>query len=292
MQVGIAPIGWTNDDWPDLGGDIPLEQCLAEMAEAGYEGCEAGGKFPRDPDALRRILQPYGLKIASAWLSTFFTDASRHDETIAAYREHCRFLRDMGASVVVVAECGRCVQGGPLPVSAARPHFDDAEWHRLVDGLHAIGEIARDEGMTNVYHPHMGTGIQSADDVNRLMAATDPALVALLLDTGHATFDGHDPRALVRAHAKRIRHVHLKDVRSTVAREAIANGWSFEQSVRAGVFTVPGDGNVDMRGVVDDLRATGYSGWMVVEAEQDPHVANPLQYATMGRRFLKEELGL
>lgn len=292
VRIGIAPIGWTNDDWPDLGGDIPLEQCLAEMAQAGYEGCEVGGKFPREPQVLRRVLEPYGLSVASGWLSVYFTDASRLDESIAAYRTHARFLRDMGASVVVIAECGRCVQGGPLPVSAARPRFDDAEWQRLTDGLHRIGEIARDEGMTNVYHPHMGTGIQSADDVDRLMSATDPALVSLLLDTGHATFDGHDPRDLIRAHASRIRHVHLKDVRRAVAREAIANEWSFEQSVRAGVFTVPGDGEVDMRGVVADLKQSNYSGWMVVEAEQDPHVANPLQYATMGRRFLSEELGL
>ena len=292
VQVGIAPIGWTNDDWPDLGGEIPLEQCLAEMVDAGYEGCEAGGKFPRDPERLLCILQPFGLKVASAWISLWFADASRFDETIAAYRDHCRFLRDLGASVVVVAECGRSVQQSALAVSAARPKFDDGEWQRLVDGLHAIGEIARDEGMTNVYHPHMGTGVQSAEDVDRLMAATDPALVALLLDTGHATFDGHDPRAIIRSHVSRIRHVHLKDVRGSIAREAAANGWSFEQSVRAGVFTVPGDGDVDMRGVVSDLQDAGYSGWMIVEAEQDPHVANPLQYATMGRRFLKEELGL
>lgn len=292
VNVGIAPIGWTNDDWPDLGGDIPLERCLAEMAEAGYAGCEVGGKFPREPEVLRRLLQPYALRVASGWLSLWFTDAARTDETIAAYRDHCSFLKAMGASVVVVCECGRSVQQGPLAVSAARPRFDDAEWRRLVDGLHRIGEIARDEGMTNVYHPHMGTGIQSAQDVDRLMAETDPALVALLLDTGHSTFDGHDPRALIRAHAARIRHVHLKDVRGKVARYAIEQRWSFEQAVRAGVFTVPGDGDVDMRGVVEDLREAGYSGWMVVEAEQDPHVANPLQYAKMGRQFLRQAVNL
>ena len=292
VRVGIAPIGWTNDDWPDLGGDVPLERCLAEMAEAGYEGCEVGGKFPREPETLRPLLRPHGLDVASGWLSLWFTDSARGEETIAAYRAHCRFLRDMGASVVVVCECGRSVQQSPLPVSAARPHFDEQEWQRLVDGLHRIGEIAREEGMTNVYHPHMGTGIQSKEDVDRLMEATDPSLVALLLDTGHATFDGHDPRAIISAHASRIRHVHLKDVRIRIAQEAIVRGWSFEQSVRSGVFTVPGDGDVDMRGVVADLRAAGYTGWMVVEAEQDPHVANPLLYAKMGRRYLREELGL
>ena len=292
VRVGIAPIGWTNDDWPDLGGEIPLEQCLAEMADAGYEGCEVGGKFPRDPEQLHRLLAPFSLQIASGWLSLWFTNAARDAETIDAYREHCGFLRAMGASVVVVAECGRCVQQGPLALSADRPRFDETEWNRLVDGLHRIGVIAREAGMTNVYHPHVGTGIQSAEDVDRLMDATDPALVSLLLDTGHATLDGHDPRGVIRKHAARIRHVHLKDVRGAVANEAIASRWSFERAVRAGVFTVPGDGDVDMRGVVADLDKAGYSGWMVVEAEQDPRVANPLRYARMGRQFLKQELGL
>lgn len=292
VKVGIAPIGWTNDDWPDLGGDIPLEQCLSEMAEAGYEGCEVGGKFPRDPEQLRPLLHPHSLQVASGWLSLWFTDPARRDETIAAYREHCRFLRAMGASVVVVCECGGSVQQGPLPVSAARPRFSEAEWQRLVDGLHRIGKIAADEGMTNVYHSHMGTGVQSIEDIDRLMAETESSLVALLLDTGHSTFDGHDPREVIRAHAARIRHVHLKDVRGDVARQAIEQEWSFEQAVRAGVFTVPGDGDVDMQGVVENLKGAGYSGWMVVEAEQDPQIANPLQYAKMGREFLRREAGL
>ena len=288
VRIGIAPIGWTNDDWPELGGDIPLERCLREMAEAGYEGCELGGKFPRHPDQLREALAPFGLEVASGWLSTWFTEPGREAETVDAYRHHCNLLRDAGASVVVVAECGRSVQQSPQPVSAARPRFENGEWQRLVDGLHEIGEIARRVNMTNVYHPHMGTGIQSEEDVDRLMESTDPGLVSLLLDTGHATFDGHDPRALARRHAARIRHVHLKDVRAEVAQRALRERWSFERAVRAGVFTVPGDGDVDMRGVLEDLSAANYSGWLVVEAEQDPRVAPPLLYARKGREFLKE----
>ena len=288
VRVGIAPIGWTNDDWPELGGDIPLERCLREMAEAGYEGCELGGKFPRQPDQLRKTLAPFGLEVASGWLSTWFTEPGREAETLDAYRAHCELLRAAGASVVVVAECGRSVQQSPQPVSDARPRFANGDWQRLIDGLHEIGEIARSVNMTNVYHPHMGTGIQSEEDVDRLMVSTDAALVSLLLDTGHATFDGHDPRALARRHAARIRHVHLKDVRAEVAQRARDERWSFERAVRAGVFTVPGDGDVDMRGVLGDLSAANYSGWLVVEAEQDPRVAPPLLYARKGREFLKE----
>jgi inosose dehydratase len=291
VKLGIAPIGWTNDDWPELGGDIPLERCLSEMAEAGYEGCEVGGKFPRDPQTLREILAPFRLSVASGWTTLWFTDPARYTETVDSYRAHCRFLRAMGASVVVVAECGRAVQQESLPVSDARPRFDEDEWNLLVDGLHHIGEIARDEGMTNVYHPHMGTGVQSIEDIDRLMTSTSPELVSLLLDTGHATFDGHDPRAIVRAHAARIRHVHLKDVRGGIARTAIGEHWSFEQAVRAGVFTVPGDGDVDMQGVLQDLKAADYLGWLIVEAEQDPRKAPPLEYAIKGREFLRATVG-
>lgn len=287
VQVGIAPIGWTNDDWPELGGEIPLERCLAEMAEAGYEGCELGGKFPRDAGQLRALLAPLGLSLASGWLSLWFTDDGRAEETVDAYRAHCSFLREMGAAVVVVCECGASVQQQALPVSDARPRYDERQWGMLVDGLHRIGEIAREEGMTNVYHPHMGTGVQTAEEIDRLMSDTDPALVSLLLDTGHATFDGHDPRDVIRAHSARIRHVHLKDVRGAVAAEARRDRWSFERAVRAGVFTVPGDGDVDMRGVLADLTSADYAGWLVVEAEQDPRLAPPLQFATMGREFLR-----
>lgn len=292
VRVGIAPIGWTSDDWPELGGDISLERCLSEMAAAGYAGCELGGKFPRDFAQLQEALRPFNLKVASGWFSLWFTEPERDEETIAAYREHCRLLRRMGASVVVVCECGGGVQQKALPVSSARPRFNDAVWQRLTDGLHRLGEIAQSEGMTNVYHPHMGTGVQSADDIDRLMAATEPELVSLLLDTGHATFDGHDPRGIIRDHASRIRHVHLKDVRTEVARRALNDEWSFERAVRAGVFTVPGDGDVDMRGVLSDLMGAGYSGWLVVEAEQDPRLAPPLQYAQMAREFVRNAVGL
>jgi inosose dehydratase len=292
VRVGIAPIGWTNDDWPELGGDIPLEQCLSEMSEAGYEGCELGGKFPRDPRRLRDLLRPFNLAVASGWFSLWFTEPGRQKETIDAYRAHCSLLREMGASVIVVCECGNSVQQQPLPVDEARPRFDENEWQLLIDGLHQIGQIARSEGMTNVYHPHMGTGIQSAGEIERLIDATKPELVSLLLDTGHATFDGHDPQQLIRSYGSRIRHVHLKDVRAEVAQEARDKRWSFETSVRAGVFTVPGDGDVNMSGVLADLAAARYSGWLIVEAEQDPHRAPPLEYARMGRQFLRQAVGL
>jgi inosose dehydratase len=289
--VGIAPIGWTNDDWPELGGEIPFERCVREMAEAGYAGCELGGKFPRDPAALRAALEPLGLEVASAWISLHFTEEGRERETLAALATHADLLATMGAKVVVVCECGGSVQQKPLPVSAARPRFDAVAWRRLVDGLHRAGELARARGLDVVYHPHMGTGIQSAEEIDRLMASTAPALVSLLADSGHARFAGDDPEAILRRHASRVKHVHLKDVRDAVAERALAEGWSFERAVREGVFTVPGDGAVDMRGFLGAVAEIGYTGWLVVEAEQDPAKAPPLQYARMGREFVREVTG-
>jgi inosose dehydratase len=292
VKVGIAPIGWTNDDWPGLGGEIPFEQCVREMAEAGYSGCEVGGKFPRDPGVLRAALEPLGLEIASAWISLYFTEPERDRETVEAFATHASFLAAMGAKVAVVCECGHSVQQGPLPVDAARPRFGEDDWRFLVDGLHRIGESARRAGLTIVYHHHMGTGVQTAEEIDRLMQATDPGLVSLLVDPGHLTFSGDDPIALLRRYASRVRHIHLKDVRSEVLERVRREQASFETAVRAGVFTVPGDGSVDMRGFLEAAREIGYSGWMVVEAEQDPAKAPPLDYAKKGRAFVREVTGL
>ncbi len=291
LRLGIAPIGWTNDDWPELGGDIPFERCVREMAEAGYEGCEVGGKFPRDPVTLRAALSPLGLAVASAWISLHFTEPGRERDTELAFVAHADFLAAMGARVVVVCESGGGVQQLDAPVSAARPIFGAGAWAALVDGLHRIGELARERGLAVVYHPHMGTGIQTSEEVDRLMTATDPELVSLLVDSGHARFAGDDPVAILRRHAPRVKHIHLKDLREPVARRALEQGWSFERAVRAGVFTVPGDGTIDMRAFLAAVGDVGYSGWLVVEAEQDPKLAPPLEYARKGRAFLREAIG-
>lgn len=291
VRLAISPIGWTNDDWPDLGGDIPFATCIREMAAAGYAGCEAGGKFPRQPAALLAALQPLDLEVASAWTDLYFTDGRSAEETLDSFGAHCEFLRAMGAAVVVACECGGAVHKLDRPVAADRPRFDEEQWRQLVDGLHRAGELATDLGLTLAYHPHMGTGVQTATEIERLMAATDPAFVSLLVDSGHAAFAGDDPAEIVRRHGPRVRHVHLKDVRREVL-ESARQGASFEQAVRAGVFTVPGDGSLDQVGLLAALAETGYTGWLVIEAEQDPAQAPPLEYARRARTFLREVTGL
>jgi inosose dehydratase len=194
--------------------------------------------------------------------------------------------------VVGAAEQGHSIQGQDRPVFADKPVFDDGAWRRLVDGLNEMGRIAARKGMTLTYHHHMGTGVQTAEEIDRLMAATDPALVSLLLDTGHLTYAGIDPAAVLRKHLRRVRHVHLKDVRRPVLDRVRPEGWSFLRSVREGVYTVPGDGCVDFEPVFQLLADARYQGWMVVEAEQDPAKANPLEYALKARRFIREKAGI
>ena len=291
IKLGIAPIGWTNDDLPELGGHIPLEQCLDEMSEAGYAGCEVGNKYPRDPKTLNDLLQPRKLEIASAWYSTLFTEEKKN-ETLDGFVDHMNFLKAMGAKVVVVCECGFCIQGQKKPIFGHKPVFSEKQWQLLIDGLHDIGHLAKKEGMAIVYHHHMGTGIQNWDEISQLMAQTDPELVSLLADTGHMLFAGSDPLKLFTEFADRIRHIHLKDIRSDVFNQTRSQELSFLDAVKRGVFTVPGDGVIDFASVFKWIKDRNYCGWLVVEAEQDPAIANPLEYAKKARTYINKLTGL
>lgn len=291
IKLAIAPIGWSNDDLPELGGHIPFEQCIREMAEAEYQGCEVGNKFPREPAELKAALQPLKLSVASAWYSTYFTENGRADETLQGFIKHMHFLKAMGAKVIVVSECGHAVQGKPLAVLDHQPKFNDIEWQALIDGLHTIGKLAAAEEMQIVYHHHMGTGIQSKTEIDKLMKQTDPTLVSLLFDTGHLYFANENPIDVLREHFQRIKHVHLKDIRREVLNQTREQALSFLTAVKAGVFTVPGDGCIDFQPILELLKANAYHGWLVVEAEQDPEKAPPLEYAKKARKYLRGIIG-
>ena len=291
IRLAIAPIGWTNDDMPELGGEIPFEQCISEMALAGFEGSEVGNKYPRDPERLNKALKLRGLTICNAWFSSFLTTKSLV-EVEKDFVQQCDFLYAVGARIIGAAEQGNSIQGKPLPIFDAKPRFTDEEWKRLTEGLNHLGTIAKKKGMQLVYHHHMGTGVQTTEEIDRLMEMTDPELVGLLYDSGHLVFSGEDHLAVLHKYLKRIKHVHLKNVRFEVMEKAKKEKWSFLQAVRNGVFTVPGDGGLDFVPVFDALKSGGYKGWWVVEAEQDPAKANPLEYALIARRYIKEKAGI
>ncbi|WP_129730078.1 myo-inosose-2 dehydratase [Ectobacillus funiculus] len=291
IKLGIAPIAWTNDDLPELGGENTFEQCVSEMALAGFTGSEVGNKYPRNTEVLKKALSLRGLQIASAWFSAFLTTKPL-EETVEAFIEHRDFLHAMGAKVIVVSEQGKSVQGQAVPVYKAKPVFTEEEWKLLVDGLHRLGELAAEKDMAIVFHHHMGTGIQTTEEIDKLMELTDPKLVSLLFDTGHLVFSGEDPIHVLKKHLPRIKHVHLKDIRPEVVARVKEEDLSFLQAVKAGAFTVPGDGGIEFDEVFTTLAASDYTGWFVVEAEQDPAVANPLEYALKARRYIHEKTGL
>ena len=291
IRLAIAPIGWTNDDLPELGGNIPFEQCVSEMALAGYQGSEVGNKYPKDPEVLNKALKLRGLTICNAWFSSFLSTKPLKDveKDFIAHRD---FLYAVGARVIGAAEQGNSIQGKPLPVFDAKPTFSKDEWKRVTDGLNRLGQLAREKGMQLTYHHHMGTAIQTAEEIDTLMEMTEPGLCDLLYDTGHLTFSGEDYLAVLDKWMRRIKHVHLKDMRPDVVAKAKREKWSFLQAVKAGAFTVPGDGAVDFAPVFDRLKKAGYKGWWVVEAEQDPALANPLEYAMKARAYIKAKAGL
>jgi inosose dehydratase len=293
ISLGVTPTLWWNDDFPELDAGITFGQAVSEMALAGFEGCSVGHKYPTEPAVLATELGRRGLRVSEPWTSTFFTLNEMHDRTVADFHRSLDFIRAMNGTDVVVAELGRTSHTQPVALAPNRAVFDDEQWAALASGLDELGKIARDEGMRLCYHHHMGTGVQTRADVDRLMAMTDPDLVHLLLDTGHIHFAGDDPLSLADAYAERISHVHLKNIRQPVMDEALANGYSFEEAIKHGVFTVPGDpeGCIDFEAILNLLADRGYRGWLVVEAEQDPSTANPLDYARTARAYLRDVLG-
>jgi inosose dehydratase len=278
IRLGTNPIGWSNDDLRDLGGATPLETCLSEARSAGFEGIELGHKFPRDAAALRPILDRHGLALVSGWYSSGLLERDAVAE-FEAMSPHVTLLRAMGCSVLILAETSNAIHGDRSKPLSGRPVLADHQWPVLAGRLTQLADAVAREGLSIAYHHHMGTIVQSAEEIDRLMDLTG-ANLKLLLDTGHATFAGADPIALARRHRDRITHVHCKDVREAVMADACRKDSSFLDSVVAGVFTVPGDGIVDFPGVLAELR--GYAGWLIVEAEQDPAKADPLTYARLG----------
>jgi inosose dehydratase len=277
VRLGINPITWTNDDMPELGGDIPLETCLAETHAAGYSGTELGGKFPRVSAQLAPILAKYHLQLVSGW----FDGRIRRREVaheFAAIEPHLGLLRDLGCCHVVYADTsGR--QGFP-PISR-RPRLADDDWPAYGRKLTELAERMAAFGVRMAFHHHMGTIVESEADIDRLMASTGDA-VGLLFDTGHCLFAGGDPAAILDRHVDRVVHVHCKDVRQDLLRRAMAQDMTFIQAVLEGVFTVPGDGCIAFTPLLRRLCGAGYAGWLVVEAEQDPRKAPPLTYARLG----------
>jgi inosose dehydratase len=287
VKLGINPIGWTNDCMHWLGDFITLERCLAEVKQAGFSGVELGRKFPRQAAQLGPLLEAHDLQLVSGWYSAELLTRDAKAE-IAAMRDHLALLAGLGSAVMVFAETTKEIINNVGAPASARPKIESAaEWKRLGQRFTAVADHLQAKGVRMAVHHHMGTVIQTAEDVDRLMENTGPA-VGLLLDTGHMTFAGDDPLAVAKRHAERIVHVHCKDIRRYALAACQDRDVSFSQAVLEGLFTAPGDGMVDYPGLFKILAGARYRGWLVQEAEQDPRIAHPLTYASLGCAHLKK----
>jgi len=287
ILYGTNPIAWSNDDDRTLGAHITLEQCLDEAARIGFDGIEKGHKFPTTVEGLKAVLDPRGLRFVSGWHSTNLLVNSLDGEK-AAMQPFLDVLKGMGARVIIVCETSNAVHGNDAVALNDRPRLADDRWAAFGAGVEALAQFAAAQGITLVYHHHMGTIVETEDEIDRLMAVTGPA-THLLLDTGHCRFGGGDPARLARRHMARVGHIHAKNVRPAIMAEVRDQGLSFLQGVRRGVFTVPGDseGGVDFAPVLKTAAEHGYSGWLVIEAEQDAALRNPFQYQSLGLNSLK-----
>lgn len=296
IRFGTNPIAWANDDDRSIGADIPTERILHEAGrEIGFDGMENGHRWPEDPEALRSLFARYGLAFVSGWYST---NLLVHDvaSEIEACQGHLAKLRHNGCKVMIVCETSNAIHGDASAPLGSRPRLSRAEMLGFAERLEAFAAYLAGQGMTLVYHHHMGTIVESPEEIDALMAATGPA-TQLLFDAGHCLFGGGDPEAVLGRHLTRVRHFHAKNVRLDIAARARAEGWSFLRAVIEGVFTVPGDqgGAIDFAPLMRHLASVRYDGWIVIEAEQDPKVRNPLLYQTLGLatlRRLAREAGL
>jgi len=285
VKIGINPLSWSNDDLPSLGGETPLEVALTEGKAIGYQGFELGNKFPRESAALRVVLSRHGLELVSGWYSGRLARRSV-DEEIAAVGPHLELLADNGATVMVYGEVADSIQGAPVPLYMRPRFFTSDEWRAYADRLTAFARYTLARGVRVAYHHHVGAYVEAPGDVDQLMSLVGDE-VGLLFDSGHMTFAGGDAAAMLARHVKRVCHVHCKDVRPQVIRLARNRNWSFLQAVINGAFTVPGDGAIDFKALLQFLYDNGYAGWLVVEAEQDPAVAPSYRYAEAAYKHLR-----
>jgi len=287
IRFGVSPIAWINDDLPALGGNTPLETVLDEAHEVGFAGIELGEKFPRDPKALQTLLNRYRLALVGGWYSANLLTRSAAAE-IQALQSHLALLKAMHCSVFILAETSNAIHGDQASPMSATPRLADSSWGEFGRKLTDVADHVAEAGLRMAYHHHLGTVVESQLDLERLLNSTGRS-VGLTIDTGHAALGGIDTLALIRDHPHRVAHVHCKDIRSRVFSLVKSESKSFLSGVISGMFTVPGDGDLEFASVMQALAKIGYAGWIIVEAEQDPAVATPKSYAALGLKTLRRE---
>ena len=286
IKLGVAPIAWSNDDMPELGGDTTLEQCLSEASRAGFTGIESGGKFPKNSKELLPKLEKENLQLCSGWYGASLLKNNPKEE-FKLMREQMNLFKDCKSPCMVFAEVTKSIQGDPITPLSQKPKLTEDEWKLLISRINEIGKMMLDENMPLAYHHHMGTVIETESETRRLIESTNDD-VKLLIDTGHMLFAGGNTIKLTEDFIERIIHIHCKDIRKDVLEKSLKNDSTFRKAFLDGAFTVPGDGCINYKPFLTILKNKNYEGWLVVEAEQDPAKANPFEYAKIGYNYLSK----
>jgi inosose dehydratase len=293
LRVANAPVSWAVFT-ADAASNPPWQRVLDEIAGAGYRFVELGplGFMPPDSAVLAPALATRGLAVPGTFLYEDLHWPEAHDAILDRARATCRLLRELDAANLVVIDAMSAERAATAGRSAAAARLGQAEWTQLVDLVNDVARVAAELGLKAVFHPHVGTYVEFADEIDRLLAETDPATLGLCLDTGHAAYAGVDPVALARTYARRLSYLHLKDVDGAVLERVRSEELDFESALAAGIFCPLGRGVVDFPGLRVALEELGYSGYATVEQDVDPAApSDPAAGAAASLSYL-ESVGL
>ena len=291
LRVGFSPITFNNEDLVGLRAPVPYEAVLDRVAELGYAGTERGAYFPDDPEVARAACAKRGLTLVGAWCGLELASAGSEEADLAHARSIASWVARAGGRYVNLAHAGEPGRRAAAGVAdrADTPRLDAAGWQRVADRVSRAAEICHALSLEATFHPHAGTWIETRAEIDQLMRLTDPALVSLCFDVGHAIVGGMDPLAVLTEHRERVRYVHVKDVDPGVLATVRSDRLGFDEAIRRCVFTELGRGALDVPGLAKTLAATGYRGWLMVE--QDTSRVLPEEAARIARAAL-ETVGL
>lgn len=291
-SIATAPVNWNNTDLADWAPALPFPALLTEMAAAGYAATEYGADFPDDPTALADALGRREMRLCGAYHGLPLLDDVAMAAECPALAAKLGLLAAVGCRDLVVAFAltpDRIAIAGRVPPDGGAG-LSGAQWRTAARHLSEVADLASGAGLRVHFHNHVGSYVETPDEIDRFWHEVDPALVDLCFDAGHYAYGGGDPVAFVAAHPDRIGYVHLKDVDAAVLAEARARRLGFLDALRTFVFCELGKGMVDVPAIVGSLQDGGYRGWIVVEQDTTPRP--PTESARANRAYLRERCGL
>ena len=288
MRIATAIVNWNNADVRDRFPWIPYEQALDRMVAAGYDATEWGPSLPTDPVVLGDAFRSRGLTLVGAFVELALRDPRRRDSEVERGVELARFLAVNGGTKLIAADSGDDRRRGESGHVDPARGLSDEQWSSLGQGLNELADRITPIGLDLVFHNHVGTYVETADETARLLDETDPGRVGWCFDMGHLVYGGGDPLAMLTRFGDRVRHVHVKDVDGTMRERARAERWSFADALEAFIFPPLGEGIVGIAAVIAALRGLAYDGWVVVEQDTTPD--DPTETARRNREYLERAL--